>query len=846
MVGVCVDFPHEPRGGTMEKFLKKYYKQLHFNSMPKDVRARFFEWVKQGTLTDDMQNWVRDYLQHDPANPNQLLIVNGSYVLNNLPDTNNPADLSDAAAKELFMSFQQALSGMAGDLSSFQDSDHQSRDFVNQYFGAGKLFHMAAATNECADGINQISQLLYSNTNTQQRDTLQEYIVKNTKKSDGKPVFESKEKLKELLEKCQRGEYNTDASVQRKIKSIAQTLEDAVGWYSPIDSDSPEYQAIKNIEPGIKNVVKDGAFAKYSVSSTDLANFRSVYAKESKTGLLQILYFNKTIRDRFANYDNGSITGPINKAEGSVNWHDKDKGNYVDPKTSDVLTPLQQLDKWVSDTYGDTIKKYEKLRGASVFRRQEAKDIFAAIDKNKIKPVDGLDGLLKKKSDIEGKINNPVARQHFKWFTETMVPIADKMPKAVAGAWKNGTQMKAVVEQIILQATDPKNDDPHAIEKAETAMEIMTAMKYGMMISKVMDAMKSTEFNMFSDSSLSWNKNEGIQFVTKAFDKSVKVAFMGVGYGITIARNKIQMSGRKFKNKDNQKGIMSGHFNQENNEKQQALRDQNAADQASVTARQKEIQNLERYINNQAAREANYQRLIHNQDAIMNPTHANYDRYNSAQTFVGDAKNNPKLVEYKKLYQELRQLEPELAALKTQFATYTGKTDAISIAEATSIKQKIDRKEPVVNKKSQRINEIKAELRDPNYLNNLRQARADITNLKADHDAYEQASTERNRLQGKYDDLVAGATSRTERYNEATAELAELNNNITERNNALNNWPQQNTNRVLYLENYWNWLQTGQTKTFRFSTKAAQNKFNRKNMNDALLNNFISQHSLAA
>ena len=68
------------------------------------------------------------------------------------------------------------------------------------------------------------------------------------------------------------------------------------------------------------------------------------------------------------------------------------------------------------------------------------------------------------------------------------------------------------------------------------------------MTSKVMDAMKQTEFSIFSDGKLSWNQNEGIQFVTRAFDKSIKAAFLAVGYTATIIKNKINLSGMQITN----------------------------------------------------------------------------------------------------------------------------------------------------------------------------------------------------------------------------------------------------------------------------------------------------------
>lgn len=808
----------------MEKFLKKYYKQLHFNSMPSGVRAKFFDWVKNDTLTDDMRNWVRDYLEHD-ANGN-LVKVDGKYVPKKLPEPDNDADLSEDDARELFIAFQSAFAGMAGDLDSFKDSDHQSRDFVNEYFGAGKLFHTSPATSNCVQGINKILTLL------QQHPDLKEYIVKNTVKSDGKPVFESKRKLDELLGKCAPGsaQYNTNNSVQRKIQSIAKTLSDAVGWYSSIDQSSPEYQAIANIKTDLDNVKSEEAFAMdpRKIPTSALNNFRRIYAKTDQTGLLQTLYFNKTVRSRFAKYDNGTITGPIDKAEESVNWQDNSKENFVDEKISDVLTPFQQLQKWVSDTYDDTIKKYEELRGASIFRRKEAKDIFKAIDKNKIKPKDGLKAILDKKADIEKKLDNPVARQHFKWFTEVMETVSAKMPKAVEGAWKNATQMKAVINQIILKATDPKNDDPHAIEKAESAMEIMTAMKYGLLTSKVMDAINGTDFKIFSDKDLSWNKNnDAIQFVTKAFDQSIKAAFKGVGYTVTIIRNKIMMSGMRFKNKDNLNGPLAQRFKEEDTNKRQALLDKNAADQNTIAELQQEIDNLNRSTTqNITQRQANFQQILNRATAEKQANEADYNRYNAAQDIVNN--NASAIGEFSDRQARRRDLKREIRDLKNQLAA-----PGLSMGDSMTISLQIADKQKQVDQLTQEMKSLVSGIKD------YRQAKADVTNLKAAHDAYEKAVEAYDKTKERQDSIPL----KTARLNEATQEIRELTDAINDRNRALADWPRNNINKVLHLEKYWNFLQ-GNAKTYGFRTSAAQKDFDTRNANDALLNNYMSQNSL--
>ena len=139
------------------------------------------------------------------------------------------------------------------------------------------------------------------------------------------------------------------------------------------------------------------------------------------------------------------------------------------------------------------------------------------------------------------RFKSPTAAEHFDWFTKTMTSIKAKMPKAFEGALRNGRQMRAVISELIKTAVENGKE-----KEAKTAMEVLSVIRYGFTTSKIMDTLKETDFTLFSDSKLSWNKNEATQFITKALDKSVKFAFMGIGYGITIAGNAIWQSGIKY------------------------------------------------------------------------------------------------------------------------------------------------------------------------------------------------------------------------------------------------------------------------------------------------------------
>lgn len=850
---------------TMEKFLKKYYKQLHFNSMPAPVRKHFFEWVKKGTLTKDMELWVRDYLKH---NPDGTLTqdANKNYIPNELPDPNVEDDLPEDEARELFSEFQKAFARMDAGKNSFKDKDSQSLAFLNQYFGPepGKLFKTAAPTSDCQDGIAALLELLKDKQ-------IQEHVCKNTIDSEGKPIFKNDKKLKEdLIDKCAENKHLTDASVQDKLKNVAETLLGVVNSITLMDKDSHIYQVIKANEERLQKITADNAFQR-EPTADELKRFREFYLKAKYTdpgspGLLQTLYYNKKVRECFAKYDHGVITGTISEAEEKVNWKDN-----VDAKIDDVLTPVQQLQKWTSDTYNDTIKKYEELRGAPLFKKAEAKAIFKAIDKVKlgdgkkgIRPSDGLGAILNNKDAIKKEIDDPRSKEHFDWFIETMTTIQSKMPKAIDGSWNNATQMKAVITQVILKATEPGATEAD-IEKAKTTMEIMTAMKYGMLTSRVMDALKKEEFKIFSDGGLSWNNNEATQFLTKALDKSVRAAFLGVGYAVTFARNKIMMSGMKFTNANNKRGALGDRFNEENQNRKQELINQNEEDKDKRTENQTILTNLassginETNIATHKTTRDGYKAIMDAQESIMETNRAGYDRYNQAQEII-DADTTLKtrradaITEKTNLQNSITDpvngLDAKIAALQSQLAnpaTFAGMAPAYATVQAQNIQKEIDRNEETKANVEARIAEqdniiadVNAQLADPDYVTNLSNANTAKTANTVAHSAYTTAETTYNTTKASYDPL----NNKVKQFEDAKAAVEELTNNINERNDALAHWPKKNTNRLVQLENYWNWLQTGDLRSFRFSAQNAQDDFDKNSEN--LWLQYQASHGLQA
>lgn len=809
---------------SLDDFLKKYYKQLHFNSMPSDVRERFDGFVKKDSLTDTMRLWRDKYMHLD----------NGVYVENNMPDTTRTSDLPDDVARELFVACQNALVGMNGSLASFKDKNPLAAAFVNEYFGDGNLFNISPAKPDCDKGIKEIVALIKSNT------SIKQWIL--AQKSDDKKIFDNENALNEFLKKCDNEDYNKKGNVQSKVRKVAEAFQSAT-WQGVGGTPLEPIASLQYLE----DVIASDAFSMNpaSVDSNKLQEFRNNISH--KTGILQVLYKSQKIRDEFAKHDDGTVTSVIDKAENEIDYQKKDSANYIAPKKEDELRPWQQIEKWGADTYNDVFKKYEELRGAPLFFFTESEDVFKAIDKEKIKPSDGLSAVLDKASAIQGRLaNTPRSKEYFDWFVETMNDIKKDIPKAIEGAWKDGKQMQCVVEQIILKASDPKNKDPHAMEKAMTAMEIMNAMKYGMLTGRLVEALKQTDFSLFSDDKLSWNKNEGIQFVTKALDKSIKAAFLGIGYGVTIIRNQIMLSkGRtKFKDKNNQDGPLSDAFNEQENIVQSEGKVQKKNLKNVISQIRQNKKDIKQDLNDLASEGIDRHTIRGKEQDVKNYKTSLDAQQNNEDVFqqnMGVLRDKMKLEKkIANLTKEVTSAAPDslqnkINQAEAKFRDPSQYTDMPTLVREEKEKELYNdwqRLKQELDRKNQELAEKNAEL--TGNVANYTAAKAYIDANRGQHVGYRHTEKDYTSLKDK-----------TEKFRSATADLKEQNKVLRDRNAALKNWDQDHYNKVLRLENFWNMLQNGDNKSYGISAKRAQKKFT-NNQKDVLLQQMMAQHSLAA
>lgn len=481
---------------SMKDFLFAYYKQLHFDDMAPEVRARFDDYKKNQDFAGDMKDWATN--------------LDGKA----LPDANT--ELNNEDWDKLFNAFNTALGRMFRDTDGLNENK-VAKTFVDEYYGPGNLFSIEPVDGSTESEINKLKTNL-----AHLKGAIQNFLPEDAS-------FEQFER------DLNSGKYNTDEKFRKTFLNIIDHLDAAKQWGLQGASQAA-ITALNSID-----TTKIAAGFEQKPNPGKLASFKQEYRS-----ILNKLHDKSKLREMFSQYDDGKISRPLNKALDKVAYDNKDSKSYVHPKSSDELNLLQRIQKWNADTYENCLEKYVKLSGDRLFFSMPAQMICKGIDSAKIKPTDGIAAVLDNADKIKKSMQykSPAAINHFEWFIKEMNVLKDSMPKAFEGGLRNGPQLRRLIEKMIVDAVEQGKT-----KEAKTAMEVLSVIKYGNTTSKVMDAIKADKelFNIMSNKDLSWNKNAGIQFVTTALDKSVRAAFIGLGYGATMAINGIRKSRSKIK-----------------------------------------------------------------------------------------------------------------------------------------------------------------------------------------------------------------------------------------------------------------------------------------------------------
>lgn len=500
----------------MKDFLLKWYKQRHFDLMPAGVRAQYNVYRANNDFAGNMKHWNKE-----------LLDANGDS--NPLPTLTDPDDL-----KKLYDMFQDVLLDMDDNRKDFKYED-VSNDFVNKWVsGAEPLFGKVEATPEAESDIEKLRQVL----------DLQPTDIKSfLEKPDvgllpATTYVDKKIDFDDFVKGVRDKKYNTDKNFRAVLKNIIGTLAsyERFNELPRNDDGSPVFNFNFQHTEQLNNWFQSANY--------DKDRFERAYPE-----MLDALLRSEKLRNRFASYGTKhTITEQLTKAINETDYENKNSKDFVPEKLKDKENLAQKIEKLKDDTFENYLRKFTTARGSRIYFTPYSQEIIKAIDKEKVKPTEGIDGILAKRDAIEKRVasKSPNAKGHFSWFADTMAKLKEKMPKAYGNALRNGAQLRAIVSEVIRVAVKDGK-----IGEAKTALEILSVCKYGFMDSKAMENLKEyfkeNKEGVFGNKELSWNKNEGVKFVTGAMDKTVRFGVKAAVQSVASINHLIQKSRTKFR-----------------------------------------------------------------------------------------------------------------------------------------------------------------------------------------------------------------------------------------------------------------------------------------------------------
>ena len=809
----------------MDDFVLQYYMQYRFNHMPPEVRAQFDVYVKSDDFRGNMKTWKKKLMHQG---------TNGRWTENAMPDPLNSASeffMEDGEWKKFFVAFQNAFRNMSADREKLEKNSPDAVKFLDEYFGnsPSQIFTNSIANPTAEDFINNDFKNFLTKYKTRLEVQFQNW-----------GILDKDFTYSQLLSGISSKKYNSSPSFQKKIKKIAQ--------YIDAYSTSEEFRSVLRLGPG--DTIPDvspiiNGFDDERVDPSKMALFKGDASRRGDyVDLLNTLVKNKKIYDVFKQYDDGKVSGKVEEANSKLDYENKESKDYVPPKRSEELTFYQKLKGDVSDTIEDYLDKYLKASGDRLYFSESAKLIVKAIGKS-YKPTEGLDKILEKKSDIKNNLmyKSPRATDHFDWFVKTMEELKASMPKTFAGALKNGRQLKAIVEELIMKAVRENK-----IDEAKTAMEVLSVVKYGYTNSKIMEAFNKSDLTIFSDKDLSWNKNEGVKFVMTAFDYTVKKGLQVVGYTLTGIGNMIRLSGSKFNGKadrlKNLRNQWTANNDAERTAAEQQRRVEDPLDQSVITAQRSVLSGL----NTAGFNESTMPRRKRQMQAAQNSARVAHDDYIQAkENFerADDIVNARRQIS--SVLGQRNALKQKIADLEAKFndpATYAGLTTEAASALAQDILARKREAEAEKEQKYEEARELTANLRGVYSRDQIRDAVRDRPALLS---AMQNAESRYNTRQS-YSDYME---QKINEYENATGLVAEATERINKRNEEIRTWDDNHKDSYKELVAFWDMLETGRNlhlgKFYSWSLGSAKKKQNAFDaVKIAQFNQYAANYSLAA
>ena len=626
--------------------------------------------------------------------------------------------------------------------------------------------------------------------------------------------------------------YNTDKKSRETIQQIAEKL------ITPPDSFKDEldkaaksigsksltdYVGTKGIDyiPYDENWLEPDHSAKITTFKNDFPDF------------LKDIYDESKVFDAFKANEPApnSITKAIDKAKNDIDYDNKESANFIHEKAQAELTCVEQIQKWAGDKYEDYLKKYEGFSGGKkVGHPDKVYTMVKIIDKEGIKPTDGLEKIIEKSDDLYKKMQfkDKQAAEGFKWFTDALKDFNanPNMGPNMKGTLKSGAKMRKVVEQLIIRATESGKEED--VRYAEMAMDLLTVIQYGHTTSKTLDTLKEDKdlFNIFSNKDLSWNKNEGVKFVTAAMDKTLKTAFFMFGRGAAAAYNKYRMRNKKFTDENLSPELKQARANQ----LAQYGIDRKAAEDAynaDVTGRSDDATKNKDAKTNQADAIAYFKSKGYtgSDEDIIKAAEADIQKYKSDERLQQSEVNQydeiiKQLEKAKSIYEKLEELNKKRAPILADKTM----TDVERFAKLSPLENKIVELEEQLTDIGDKgeIDLSIVGLGTVNIADTKKHTKNDIQDNFIDKvekdNKYKDARDALEETQNK----IYGHQSQIDAFNEATEDIKRTEELMKEREKIINEWDKKHTDVALHLEQYWNALQAPGMTTMRLFSKRVE------------------------
>jgi len=232
--------------------------------------------------------------------------------------------------------------------------------------------------------------------------------------------------------------------------------------------------------------------------------------------------------------DNPDIADAIYSGLNAVDY--KTGKNKIIPKYRDkknlFMEGIDAIKEFGSDYFGKYFSKSARKNMPGI-----ARTIFDEIEAAKIKPTNGLKGLLEKSEEIQKKLP-AAAEAQFKIIITALKSLShtDHFAKAL----KSGRAMRALIEDL----AEYGSENEKAFEGMKQLQFILHGLSYGPNTSSIRGKLKENPLTLFSDPRMSWNKNEGLRFMARATDKVLNLGFMAVFNIANYAKNKIRQGTR--------------------------------------------------------------------------------------------------------------------------------------------------------------------------------------------------------------------------------------------------------------------------------------------------------------